>query len=980
MERSYKLRTHLYFYEEAFMPTNIKLQTAIHLALGLGAGAMALSFAPDVVAQDAQDDDALIEEVVVTGSRIRRADIDSASPVTILSRADIEAAGVTDVGELLQRLPSMSGSPIGTTTNNGGNGAVLIDLRGMGVNRTLTLINGQRVVDGGDYQTIPSTMIERVEILKDGASAVYGADAVAGVVNIITRRDFEGVEVTAQYADWMKTDAGRQWSIGLISGSEFETGNVVFGLEYVDQKSALQSDTPWAFMQDSPYIYPAGCEKDGRMFDEYKGGPDSGCYMGGSSRIPEGALRFVGQGRFLIEPTASEPYEVGLMIPHDGRNYNYAPVNFIQTPFKRTNIFSESHFDITDTIRFNSEFRANYRRSQQKLAPMPYDTRPGLDPAHAGVFDGVAYNGISEENYYLRRAVDLYNDVNDADLQYEPMGDVRRRMIEGDRTFDQQIVQIQYVMGFEGTFADMDWDVYLNQGWRSRTDVDKGQVGGAALNAALGPSADRIGDDGRPECYTSLGPDGALIDGCVPLNLFGGGSVIRETGEITSQSITPDMLNYISVPLTDVYKTRQTLAGANLTGSAWELPAGPLGWAVGYGYWKQNYTYDPDSAKASDTVSGNTGEGTKGSLTNNNVYLEVLAPVWDNGTQNLYLKGGVRYDDWDAFKGDTTWQIGVELQALEALKVRGTYGTVFRVPTISNLFGGVVDSFPTYNDPCVTEAGETLPPGCEREGVQDDNQVPTKVGGNPNVIPETGHTWTAGLVWAPTFGEHGFTATVDYWSIDLKDGISSYGVDFILNDCYVNQNPDSCALVTRRPDYSVGRIVDVTENVSEQGGKGVDTEIRWDYSSNIGQWQAAILWSHLIERTKVAFPGAPEEDLSGRYTDPTAQDQGAFPNDKINYSVQWFYNDFSVGYMGEYISSLDATAVFLPDYEYKVKSQLYHDLMASYNWRNTTFSAGLTNFTNKKPPYIDAGFNAKTDPPTYRMFGRGYYLKVAWKF
>ena len=176
------------------MSAKSKLQSAVNLALGMSAGAFALSVAPSALAQDAsnqeQDADAVVEEIIVTGSRIRRADIDSASPVTILSREDIIAAGITDVGNLIQSMPSMSGSPIGTTTNNGGNGSVQIDLRGMGVNRTLTLVNGQRVVDGGDYQAIPSTMIERVEILKDGASAVYGADAVSGVVNIITRRDF----------------------------------------------------------------------------------------------------------------------------------------------------------------------------------------------------------------------------------------------------------------------------------------------------------------------------------------------------------------------------------------------------------------------------------------------------------------------------------------------------------------------------------------------------------------------------------------------------------------------------------------------------------------------------------------------------------------------------------------------------------------------------------------------------------------------
>jgi iron complex outermembrane receptor protein len=951
------------------------LSLAVSSALGLTASLMVTGVA---VAQEDQDENAedLLEEVIVTGSRIRRADVDSAAPVTIIERDTMVAIGDIDVGELLQRMPSMSGSPIGTTTNNGGNGSVQVDLRGMGPNRTLTLINGQRVVDGGDYQTIPTTMIERVEILKDGASAIYGADAVAGVVNIITRRDFEGVEVSAQIADWFKTDEGRQTSVGLIAGKQFESGNVVFGMEYVDQKAALQSDTPWDFMQDSPYIYPAGCEK--MMFSPYDlDNPASGCYMGGSSRIPEGRLGFMNQGTFMITPTATEPYEVGTMVPHDGRNYNYAPVNFIQTPFKRTNVFSEGHFDLTDNVRFNSEFRASHRESQQKLAPMPYDTRPGLDPAHSGTFDGVAYSGISEDNYYLRRAVDAYNLANDADLVYEPVNDARRRMVEGNRTFDQEIVQFQFVFGLEGEFKDMNWDVYFNQGWRNRTDLDRGQVGGAALNAALGPSAD-MDDNGIPECYTDINDPSSLIDGCVPLNLFGGAAVVRETGEVTAQSITPDMLDYISVPLTDAYKTTMSATGGSLSGSAWELPGGALGWAVGGGYYKQEYTYLPDSAKSSDTVSGNTGEGTNGKLVNTFGFMEFLAPLYDNGTQDLYLKGGLRYDDYDAFSGDWTYQIGLEFQALETVKLRGTYGTVFRAPTISNLFGGQVDSFPTYNDPCVPAEGETLPPGCAQVGVQDDNQVPTTVGGNPNVVPETGDTWTAGVVWSPQFGDHGFSVIVDYWSISLDDGISSFGVDWILNDCYVNQVAASCDLVTRRPDYSVGNIIDITENVSEQGAKGVDTEIRWDYDSSVGQWKAAFLWSHLLKRTKVGTPGADKEELQGRYTDPTAQDGGAYPEDKINFSVQWLRGDVSVGYMAEYISKLDATAVFLPDYHYDVPSRLYHDLFASYDWKGVTISGGLTNLTNKRPPYIDAGFNAKTDPPTYRMFGRGYFVRLSW--
>ncbi len=961
------------------MSTNLKLQTAVHLALGVGAGAMALSYVPNAVAQDADSqelDDATIEEVIVTGSRIARADIDSASPVTVISREEMAATGLTDVGDLLQSMPSMSGSPIGTTTNNGGNGAVLVDLRGMGVNRTVTLINGQRVVDGGDYQTIPSTMIERVEILKDGASAVYGADAVAGVVNIITRRDFEGVEVNAQYADFFDMDSGAQSSIGFIAGTDFDSGNVVFGVEYVDQEEAYQSDAPWEYFQDSFYLYPQGCEN--QMFEPYP----TGCYRGGSSRIPESRLRFFSQGLFLIGTPASQPYEVGLMIPHDGRNYNYAPVNYIQTPFERTNLFSEGHFDLTDNVRFNFEIRGNYRESAQELAPQPYTDS---DPQYDGFYtdpatgDTVSFHGISQDNYYLRRAVDVYNAANGTSLAYEPITQLRRRMIERKRRFTQEIHQYQFIAGLEGSFGDYDWDVFLNYGYRDRSDVDT-QYSGARLQNALGPSADLDGD-GMPECYEDVNNPATLITGCVPLNMFGGGSVIRETGEVTAQTLTPDMLQYIAVDLIDNIQTKSTIGGASLTGSNWELPGGALGWAVGYGYWKQEYSNRPDSAKVTGSATGNVGAGTDGSLTNNAVYAEFLAPVWDNGTQNFYVKGGLRYDDYDAFDGDWTWQLGLEFQALESLKLRGTAGTVFRAPTITELFGGVVDSFPTYVDPCAQ--GAPLPPGCSGPGVQLDSQVKAAVGGNPNLVPETGDTFTAGFVWSPQFGEHGFTATVDYWKIDLEDAISSLGVQYTLDSCYNDLDPQACALITRNSAGAITLIQDTNLNVADQGGEGVDTELRWNYSSSVGQWEASLLWAHLMERTKKANPNVDTEFLEGRYTDPTAQDQGAYAEDKINYSLQWFWNDLSLGYLGQYISGMTADTFFFgTDYTYEIDSQLYHDLVGSYTFGaiGTTVTAGITNLTDEEPPWTDIGFNAGTDPPTYRLFGRGYYVRLSWKF
>ena len=449
---------------------NRNLRRAIHLTLGIASGALLGAMAPSVSAQEN------LGEIVVTGSRIARPDLESASPVSVISHDTIVAAGITDIGNLIQRMPSMSGSPIGTTTNNGGNGSVQIDLRGMGVDRTVTLVNGMLTVDGGDYQTIPASMIERVEILKDGGSSAYGAGAVAGVVNIITRQNFTGVEVDAQTADWFDVDSGAQNTFSFIAGKAFDGGGrFVFGAEYVDQEEAYQSDTPWDFFQNQHYIYPRGCER--HPADPYDPalGAESGCYAAGSSRIQEGRMLTIGGTYYM---NAGDGLEVW-----DGRRFNFAPINYIQTPFTRTNVFAEGAFDVSDRVRFKANFRGNFRESAQELAPLPYDS--ATDPAHSGVFNGTAYTGLSEDNFYVAQAQAA------AGLPSEPYIDVRRRVVETTRRFEQEVNQFQVAATLDGDIGEtMNWEVFYNYGHRDRTDHDTGQFYGPSLSAAMGPSAD----------------------------------------------------------------------------------------------------------------------------------------------------------------------------------------------------------------------------------------------------------------------------------------------------------------------------------------------------------------------------------------------------------------------------------------------------------------------------------------------------------
>ncbi|MBN8430630.1 TonB-dependent receptor [Microbulbifer salipaludis] len=945
----------------------------------------------------AQEDAQMVEEVVVTGSRIKRADLESSSPVTVLTSEEMQATGITDVGDLLQRLPAMSGSPIGTTTNNGGNGSVQVDLRGLGAIRTLTLVNGKRTVDGGDYQTIPAVMIDRVEILKDGASAAYGADAVAGVVNIITKKDFEGIKFEMQTSDSFEADAGAQESISFITGKSFDGGNVTFGAEYVKQEEIYQSDTPWDFFQDSYYIV------DPEAFESQ--GATSG-FPVGSSRIPEGRLttnelfqRQNADGNLLFldadgRPTTTNTGTPSLanrvymnpgngLVAHDGRTYNYAPVNYIQTPYERINLFSEANFDLTDNVKFFSEFRANLRSSAQELAPQPYNspTDPGynsyynpIDPTTGEVLREVNVGTeLSPEWVYTadqsagREVVNFYSGIS-PDNYYNELGlpiiDARRRVTELDRRFEQDITQFQAIAGLEGSIKDWDWEASYNKGFRERADADFGQFYGPNLSKALGPSADLDGD-GTPECYSDLSDANTLIPGCVPVDLFGG-----------EGSLTQEMLDYVGTTVVDTTTIEQDQFNASISGDLAQLPAGTLGAAFGYEYRREHLVYRPDSAKVAGEVTGNTGAGTEGGYNVNSLFAEFFAPLYDNGSQSFDMSLGVRWDDYSTFGSDTVYQLGIEAQIIEGVKFRATQGEVFRAPSIGELYAGQVDSFPQYTDPCTPDSDGNIAGGCASAAPQLDTQVLAKVGGNPDLGAETGETFTAGFVVTPELPLGDLSVTLDYWQTEMDELISTLGAQYILNDCYVAGNSDACQLVTRRGDYSVAQVVDQNVNVAALSAKGVDLEARYGFDTDFGRFETTLLWVRQLENSRTAFAGDEAEDQVG-----TMSGNGSvYAEDKANYSVNWYWNDLSVSYLGEYIGEIEAPASFI-NYTQKVDAQLYHDLAAAYTFpTNTRLSLGVTNLTNEAPPYIDFGFNASTDPSTYRLFGRSYYLRVSQEF
>jgi len=928
------------------------LSYAIKAALSatLLAGVAVPSFAQveeSAVANEAAEEE-MVEEVYVTGSRIKRPDLDNANPVTVVSREDMVVTGVTDVGDLIQRMPAASGSPIGTTTNNGGNGGVYVDLRGLGSIRTLNLVNGKRTVDGGDYQAIPSAMIERVEILKDGASAVYGADAVSGVVNVITRQDFDGVEINYQTSDSFEVSAGKQDSISFIAGADFDRGHAVFGAEYVRQEEALQGDYPWAHFE-TPYVVDDAACLNG------DGVPTAECLFWGSSRIPEGFIRTSAGDIFMNENNAG-------LVPWDGRYFNYNPYNYMQTPYSKLNVFSEASFELNNTTRLYAEVRATHRSSAQLLAPMPYSS--GNDPAY--VIDPVSgATGASRDNYYWNK---YYQEMAANNPSLDPttpdVVDLRRRVLETERKFEQEVSQVQFTFGVTGEvgFGDWTYDAYVNQGYRQSLDTDLGQFFGPNLRNALGPSADLDGD-GTPECYADINDPTTLIAGCVPMDMFGGAG-----------TMTPEMIAYVSTPLSDFQRAQQGQYALNFAGTL----IGDVGVAVGAERRTEEYVNRPDSTKVMGEVTGNKGEGTTGDFSVTSYYVEAYVPVFDNGSQSLTFDLGARFDDYSTFGSNTSTQVKVDAQLFEGLRLRATYGDVFRAPGIDELFGGRVDSFPSYSDPCdpTKNASGVRAPYCAQDSEQLDTQVLAKTGGNPTLQPETGYNYTAGVVYEPGFDFADVTVTVDYWNIYLEDVISGYGAQSVLNSCYEDGDQFFCDLVTRRGDYSIKQVDTLSINLAEMEAAGIDLQLNVGMDIGPGRLDTSLLWARQLKNERKAYAGAEVQDLVGAFND-----NSTYAEDKANVSVAYTVGAFSISYLGEYISETESPWYFL-DGNQTIDAQYYSDIVGAVNFEDmgTRLSVGVTNVTNEFPPYIEDGFNGNTDPSAYRVAGRSWYLRLTQSF
>lgn len=945
--------------------SNVLVRRAVRSALMAGATAVAATAVPTQGwAQDTAQADEL-ETVTVTGSRIRRVEAETASPVLTITAETIADSGSATLGDLLQDIPSVSGAATNPSTNNGGgDGASNIELRGLDVARTLVLLNGRRVGALGretsavDVNAIPVNMIERVEVLKEGAGAIYGSDAVGGVVNFITKTNQDGGEASIDYGISGESDGDRT-SLGLSWGATGDRSSVLIGFNYNQQDEISAGDR--VFSRNALYFY-------GSIFEA------------GSSRAPNGRITVPASGCpdvTRIDGAAGDsPDDFRCFVTSGSPNdfYNFQPVNLVLTPQERGSVFTVANYEISDDVEVYTEFYHTYTTSGFSIAPLPFDARS----------DNVV---ISSQSIYNPFGIDLGGiPANDTD-PLNPNALFRLEAL-GNRRSSDSSHQTQVNVGFRGENvfgSNWNYDVY---GAYGRIDQDVGTDGylfKTALIDALGPSF--IGPNG-PTCGTPAAP----INGCVPVNIFN----LSDPSQL-------EALGLLSASYNQNYKYTQKIGALNLDGELFELPAGPVQAAVGYEYREQSGKFNTDFLTQSSAplfkdclLQGETCSGDNSATFDvNEVYAEFFVPLLKDIplVSSLGVTAGIRYSDYSTF-GDTTNAVfKVEYRPIEDILVRGSFSEIFRAPTVLDLSRAPAADAATFNDPCVnlTEAAVTANPNLAlacanvpRDGTfsQPNSQVDGLLTGNPDLQPETGEVYTFGVVYDPGWLE-GLSVNVDYWQYEIEDVLTNIDVNTTAEQCVATGSPEFCGLINRFSDGTILQIVEPTFNLGKLETSGVDFGARYRFGTSWGDFRLGLDGTYTDTYDSTVIEGGPVTEIAGTYD----RQYGNYAKWRGTGSVGWRLGGFEGLLVGRYIHSLslvdpDGAPGVQPDLE--LGSTTYVDVTLGYTLEatNTKFRIGVQNVADKLPPILFQNnvTNSNTDVATYDTTGRFFWVNITQKF
>jgi len=910
-----------------------------------------------------------LEEVLVAGSRLWLSPTEAIAPVTVLDRRDIERGGENSIGDVLQELPMTTGSPLNTNASAPGwaeprgrgargDGSVRIALHGL---PTVVLLNGRRLPNSGlgadasvDLNSIPLSLIERVEVLAGGASAVVGADAVGGVVNLVTRREHRGIDLSGTRTITQQGD-GEIVTAQAAFGFDLFGGKWSLGIDHVEQDAVTMdrrsySALPLVIVDDKGTVEP-----DGRI----------NIAPGGIFEVPEGNALGLEPGAYTRVPGATGQSSVDYR-PYrrstDG--FNPAPFNYLHTPNERDALWLLGSGPLDESVDFFFEAFAQHRESAQQAAPGAFGSSLTELSEQRFAFD------IPANNYYNPFGIDI------------PL--VLRRLMEaGNRRAEQEVELWRALVGLEGAVASWTWELSFQGGRAEATDVETGYVLASRIGRALGPSGpDDFGRIvcGSPDPATGRVPVANIIAGCVPLNLFG-----------AIGSITEEQLAYVMPrALIDRGMNEQQLAEFVLSGPGGNLLGRNIQWVLGaeYRHESGSLTQDPMRVRELDFLGGETEAHIDGDFDATELFAEAQIPLWHEQpwAKDIALSLGLRWSDYSSSGQATTWQAGLRWRLAEELTLRGNYAEIFRAPPINEIYGPPVGFEGWWEfDPCGHDPTATQQANCAANGVpggayvQSGELFTVLAGGNPELGPESGDSFGIGAIYTPTWTD-GLSASIDYFQVELSDYIWQAYPDLVLLECAERGLAQACEAIRRFPDGRLSEVATYTENFGGLDVRGFDLALDWSSVTRLGVVNANVLATYLDRWDEQPFPGGDINRFAGNFG------AGARPRWRASGHIDWRPGAWMVSYAAEYIGSYSERVepygfygIEFEPYDRRVEPVLYQNIEAGYSFDSgVTLRAAITNFTDEDPPYLNIP-PANTDASTYRLLGRSYFLELRYR-
>lgn len=963
-------------------------------------------------AQDAEGAEEA-QVVVVTGSRIARPDLEVSSPVTVIGTEEIEARQPNSAEDLLRELPAVRPA-LGPAVNNGSDGSSSVNLRGLGDNRTLVILDGRRLTPFGldgivDLNVIPTGLVERVDVVTGGASTVYGADAVAGVVNFVTRRDFAGFEVSGNYRVSEKGDA-TQYRVDALVGANLEDGrgNVVLGLGYGKRNPLLATN---------------------REISAFPVGSGTGQYVGATGAVP--AIFQSGLFNATTNPNGL-PSTAGLGSTYDpvlGRfraatvadTFNTNIGTYLLTPLERINVYAAGRYEISDSVEFYTT--AQFARNKATLALAASGTFGNTFnlPLNNPFINTATRNQLCAAYGIAQPACDAAGALTTGPSQTIAVIPSRRFLEYGPRSNPIESTWFQVQTGFRGNITEgLKYDISAQYG-ETNQNQQRGNWGSSskvqqALLAYRNAS-------GTAVCSNTA-------NGCVPLNLFGG-----------LGSITPAMLGFIDLDAQIRRLVQQTVVTGSISGDLFGLTSpfasAPVAFSVGAEYRKLQASATPDSASQIQGEVLGTGARTPpdaGQYDVKEVFGEVIIPLIEDGfIYKATIEAGIRHSDYSTTGTSTTWKAGGSIEPVEGFKFRGMYQVAVRSPNIQELYQSPVQGLSNLLvDPCAG-ATPTAPQSlCLATGAPSgvyggisqpsSNQINVTTSGNPNLDVERAKTFTLGGVFTPSFVPR-LSITVDYFNIKITDLISSPSQNDILNGCYStalnpSQTPNAfCSLIVRNPltgtlngAGETPGVILASSNLGKLSTAGVDLGVAYSlpleslFSGGKGRLNFSFNGTWMDYYRIQATPNSINRECSGYYNTSCTN---ARPKWKWNTRVGFSDGDFSASVFWNHISAVKleeirpttaglndpapgntATAYngILPAFR-QVKAYDYFDLSLRQSIADTVeFGLLVENLFNRKAPLLGNGVagttfnNGNTMPTTYDVIGRTFTVSAKLKF